>query len=108
MITLYHAPRSRSSSIVWLLEEMGLPYRLRPVDLGAGADKDPEFMAINPGNITGKIDGVATSEPTFGLPAVWVTKDNRERAQMMNYTVVDPPSVLATITVAPGSAEKTS
>jgi glutathione S-transferase len=39
----------RGFRVVWLLEEMGLPYRLRPVDLLAGADKDPEFLRINPG-----------------------------------------------------------
>lgn len=39
----------RGFRVVWLLEEMGLPYRLRPVDLLAGVDKDPEFLGINPG-----------------------------------------------------------
>ena len=53
-------------------------------------------MAINPGNVSGEIEGIATKEPTFGLPAYWITKDRRERAQLMNYTVVDPPTVLAT------------
>ena len=47
-------------------------------------------------NVTEPIDGTPTTEPTFGLPAVWITKENRERAQMMNYTVVDPATVLAT------------
>jgi glutathione S-transferase len=47
MITIFG--EGRGFRVVWLLEEMGLPYRLRPVDLGAGADKDPQFMAINPG-----------------------------------------------------------
>ncbi len=46
MITLYG--EGRGFRVVWLLEEMGLPYRLRPVDLLAGAENDPEFMALNP------------------------------------------------------------
>lgn len=38
----------RGFRVVWLLEEMGLPYRLRPVDLLAAVGNDPEFLAINP------------------------------------------------------------
>ena len=47
MITVFG--EGRGFRVVWLLEEMGLPYRLRPVDLGAGVENDPEFLAINPG-----------------------------------------------------------
>ena len=47
MITVFG--EGRGFRVVWLLDEMGLPYRLRPVDLLAGAENDPEFMAINPG-----------------------------------------------------------
>jgi flagellar biosynthesis protein FlhA len=57
------------------------------------ADK---FMAINPGHASEQVDGTPTKEPTFGLPAVWISKDKRDRAQMLNYTVVDPATVLAT------------
>ena len=46
MITVWG--EGRGFRVVWLLEEMGLPYRLRPVDLLAGAENDPEFLAINP------------------------------------------------------------
>ncbi|MEH6810133.1 MAG: glutathione S-transferase family protein [Hyphomonas oceanitis] len=47
MITVYG--EGRGFRVVWLLEEMGLPYRLRPVDMLAGVENDPEFLAINPG-----------------------------------------------------------
>src|SRR5947209_8880015 len=46
MITVFG--EGRGFRVVWLLEEMGLPYRLRPVDLLAGVENDPEFLAINP------------------------------------------------------------
>ena len=46
MITVYG--EGRGFRVIWLLEEMRLPYRLRPVDLLAGAENDPEFLAINP------------------------------------------------------------
>jgi glutathione S-transferase len=56
MITVWG--EGRGFRVVWLLEEMGLPYRLRPVDLLAGAENDPEFMAINPGGfIPALVDG---------------------------------------------------
>jgi flagellar biosynthesis protein FlhA len=69
---------------------------LKGVEIARGELAPDKFLAINPGNVTESIDGTPTTEPTFGLPAVWITKENRERAQMMNYTVVDPATVLAT------------
>src|SRR6201996_4709598 len=47
MITVWG--EGRGFRVIWLLEEMGVPYRLRPVDLLAGAENDPEFLAFNPG-----------------------------------------------------------
>jgi glutathione S-transferase len=59
MITVYG--EGRGFRVVWLLEEMGLPYRLRPVDLLVGVQNDPEFLAINPsGFIPALQDGDAT------------------------------------------------
>jgi flagellar biosynthesis protein FlhA len=69
---------------------------LKGVEIAHGELAPDRFLAINPGNVSETIDGTPTTEPTFGLPAVWITKENRERAQMMNYTVVDPATVLAT------------
>ena len=59
MITVYG--EGRGFRVVWLLEEMGLPYRLRGVDLLAGVENDPEFLAVNPaGYIPALVDGEAT------------------------------------------------
>jgi glutathione S-transferase len=56
MLTIYG--EGRGFRPIWLLEEMGIPYRLRSVDLLAGAEKDPEFLAINPGGfIPALVDG---------------------------------------------------
>jgi glutathione S-transferase len=53
---------------VWLLEEMGLAYRLRPVDLLAGVEKDPEFLAINPGRFIPAIqDGDVTMVESIAI-----------------------------------------
>lgn len=69
---------------------------LKGVEVARGELMIDKFLAINPGNAAEAVDGTPTAEPTFGLPAVWVTKENRERAQVLNYTVVDPATVLAT------------
>jgi flagellar biosynthesis protein FlhA len=69
---------------------------LKGIEIARGELVIDKLMAINPGNVSGEIEGIQTKEPTFGLPAFWITKDKRERAQLMNYTVVDPPTVLAT------------
>jgi flagellar biosynthesis protein FlhA len=56
-------------------------------------DKD---LAINPGQVFGKITGIATEDPAFGLEAYWIDASQREEAQMLGYTVVDPATVVAT------------
>ncbi|MFO1067177.1 MAG: glutathione S-transferase family protein [Geminicoccaceae bacterium] len=47
-IVLYHAPRTRSGTVLWLLEETGLPFELRKLDLAAGEHKRPDYLAVNP------------------------------------------------------------
>ena len=54
------------------------------------------FLAMNPGNVSAKIDGVETREPAFNLPAIWIPAAQREEAMMAGYTVVDPATVIAT------------
>jgi len=54
------------------------------------------LMAINPGQATGEIDGISTQEPTFNLPALWIKPEQRERAQLEGYTVVDNTTVMVT------------
>ncbi len=54
------------------------------------------FMAMDPGMVTETIRGIATTEPAFGLPALWVSSDKKDRAQIAGYTVVDCTTVMAT------------
>ena len=55
------------------------------------------FLAIDPGAVREKIDGIVTNDPTFGMPAVWIRRTaDRERAQAAGYTVVDPTTVVCT------------
>lgn len=63
----------------------------------AGSDILPgHFMAMDPGMVTEKLPGIATTEPAFGLPAIWITSDKKDRAQIAGYTVVDCTTVMAT------------
>ena len=54
------------------------------------------FLAMDPGNISHQIDGVPTQEPAFGLDALWISKMQKDEAEMAGYTVVDLPTVMAT------------
>ncbi len=54
------------------------------------------YMAMNPGYVEEEIDGIDTIEPAFKLPALWISEAQRERAETLGYTVVDPPSIIAT------------
>ena len=69
---------------------------LKGVEIAKGELANDKFLAINPGNVNDKIEGTPTTEPTFGLPAYWISKETREKAQLQGYTVVDPATVLAT------------
>ncbi len=63
----------------------------------AGAEMMPGYyMAMDPGMVTETIKGLPTREPAFDLPALWITEDKRERAQISGYTVVDCITVMAT------------
>src|SRR5579862_9175432 len=54
------------------------------------------LLAMNPGTATAPLDGIATTEPAFGLPALWISESARAEAEMAGYTVIDPTSVIAT------------
>ena len=69
---------------------------LKGVEIGSGEVRTGLFLAIDPGNITGTLPGTITTDPAFGLPAVWVDSGQREQAQALGYTVVDPGTVVAT------------
>ena len=68
-LVLHYAPRTRSFTVLWLLEELGRPYRLASFDINTGHHKDPEYLAINPmGKVPAVVDrGVPVTE-TDGSP----------------------------------------
>ncbi len=54
------------------------------------------YLALDPGGLTGEVDGIETIEPAYGIPSRWITKDKKELAEIYGYTVIDPLSVLIT------------
>ncbi len=69
---------------------------LKGVEIGRGEVQPERWMAINPGCADGELSGIMCEDPAFGLPAYWIEEVLREEAQTLNYTVVDPSSVIAT------------
>ncbi|HJV51395.1 MAG TPA: flagellar biosynthesis protein FlhA [Noviherbaspirillum sp.] len=69
---------------------------LKGVEVGSGESHIGQFLAINPGMVSGTLPGAPTTDPAFGLPAVWIDSGMREQAQAMGYTVVDAGTVIAT------------
>jgi len=69
---------------------------LMGVTIGQAEIRHDQDLAINPGQVFGKLDGVETKDPAFGLDAVWINQNQREQAQALGYTVVDAATVLAT------------
>ena len=69
---------------------------LKGVEIGRGEAFVGQFLAINPGKVTATISGADTTDPAFGLPAVWIHTTQREEAQTFGYTVVDASTVVAT------------
>ncbi|MDW2983376.1 flagellar biosynthesis protein FlhA, partial [Rhodanobacter sp. KK11] len=69
---------------------------LMGVPMGEAEVHNERLMAINPGQVHGTLQGIATQDPAFGLEAVWIESGQRELAQSYGYTVVDPATVIAT------------
>jgi flagellar biosynthesis protein FlhA len=65
-------------------------------EIGKGEIVNNKWLAINPGNVAETIEGTPTTEPAFGLPAVWIDESNKENAQILGYTVVDTSTMIAT------------
>lgn len=70
--------------------------KIKGIQVSEGEILFDHYMAMNPGYVTEEITGIPTFEPSFHLPALWITEGQRERAEASGYTVVDPPSIIAT------------
>jgi flagellar biosynthesis protein FlhA len=70
--------------------------RIKGVEVASGEVMADHLLAMSTGEVEEEIYGIPTVEPTFGLPALWIPKSERENAELMGYSTVDPPSVIAT------------
>ena len=70
--------------------------KIKGIQVSEGEILFDHYMAMNPGYVEDEITGIPTFEPSFHLPAIWITERQRERAESLGYTVVDPPSIIAT------------
>jgi len=70
--------------------------KLKGVEIARGEVMADHLLALSSGDVEEEIYGIPTIEPTFGLPALWIPKSDREEAEILGYSTVDPPSVIAT------------
>ncbi|MDY7027013.1 MAG: flagellar biosynthesis protein FlhA, partial [Spirochaetota bacterium] len=78
------------------LEPNEYSVKIKGVEVGSGNLRMGYYLAINPGDVSEEVEGETTTDPAFGLPALWISEENREEAERAGYTVVDSPSVIAT------------
>ncbi len=70
--------------------------KIKGNEMGRGELLLDHYLAMSPGMDDDKVEGIDTIEPSFGLPAKWITESAKEQAEIYGYTVVDPPSVVST------------
>ena len=78
------------------LEPTAYEIRIAELPVAKGRLEPDMFLAMDPGAAQTKVEGIATTEPVYGLPALWVTSANKEKAELNGYTVIDPESVFIT------------
>lgn len=78
------------------LEPSDYSVKIKGMEVGSGSIRMGSYMAINPGGALDGVTGEPATDPAFGLPAIWITEDSRDKAERAGYTVVDSPSIIAT------------
>ncbi|MEK7993420.1 MAG: flagellar biosynthesis protein FlhA [Planctomycetota bacterium] len=78
------------------LEPTAYEIRIAELPIAKGRLEPDKFLAMDPGTVRTKIEGMATAEPVYGLPALWISSANKEKAELNGYTVIDPESVFIT------------
>ncbi|MDR1930621.1 MAG: flagellar biosynthesis protein FlhA [Treponema sp.] len=70
--------------------------KIKGIEVGRGKIRMGCYLCVNSGGVVNEIPGEKTRDPAFGVPATWVSEDKRDEAERLGYTVVDPPSIIAT------------
>ncbi len=71
-------------------------FKVKGIEVGSSHIRMGWYMCMNTGTVIEELQGETTTDPAFGLPAIWVSEDDRERAERAGYAVVDPPTIIAT------------
>ena len=71
-------------------------FKIKGIEAGKGKIKIGHYMCMNTGAVTEEVKGEKTVDPAFGVPAIWVSEENRDDAERAGYAVVDPPTIIAT------------
>ena len=71
-------------------------FKIRGIEKGSGQIRLNSYLCMDTGAVTEKLSGIATRDPTFGMPAIWLSEDQLSDAEQAGYVVVDPPTVIAT------------
>ena len=79
-----------------ILEPSEYCFKIKGVDSGRGKIRIGHYLCINPGTVVTELEGEKTVDPAFGLPAIWIDQERRDEAERAGYTLVDPPSIIAT------------
>jgi len=78
------------------LDPQEYSFKIRGIEVGRSKLKIGYYLCMNTGYVTEEMHGEATKDPAFGVPAIWVSEDQRAEAERAGYSVVDPPTVIAT------------
>jgi len=78
------------------LEPNAYQINLSDIPVAKGRLEPGRYLAMDPGTVREKVEGMETTEPVYGLPALWITAQNKEKAELAGYTVIDPESVFIT------------
>jgi len=70
--------------------------KIKAIEVARGTVMVDRYLAMNSSNSDKEVNGIETIDPAFGLPALWIDNEERDKAEMYGYTIVDPPSVIAT------------
>ncbi|GHV69922.1 flagellar biosynthesis protein FlhA [Spirochaetia bacterium] len=87
--------------LIRIVDNIGLDsseycFKIKGVSVGRGKIRKGYYLCINPGQVKEELPGEKTVDPTFGIPAVWLSEEKRDEAERAGYTVVDGPSLIAT------------
>ncbi|UTC75099.1 flagellar biosynthesis protein FlhA [Treponema sp. OMZ 792] len=87
--------------VIRMMDAMNLPpdeycITIQGAEVARSKIRMGAYLAVNPGNVQDEIPGEPTLDPAFGLPAIWISEANQAAAERAGYTVIDPPSIIAT------------